>query len=130
MLFMRPHNPRFHLDRHSQRWTGTGFVFDDGIGPIPNTNSNTAQSLINTSLRFFIAAGDYAGAIVPLKTLVEKLGVQVIGRTYSTLVYGSRTRFQGDATSVRFLLGVEPTGKAAIASAFRVSERALDNFVG
>ncbi|KAK1231067.1 hypothetical protein PQX77_005826 [Marasmius sp. AFHP31] len=85
------------------------FVSEDGNGPNINTSSNTAQSLLNTSLRSFIAAGDFAGAIVLLETLVEKFGVRVSGRTYSTVIYGLRTRFQGDATSARLFLGVEPS---------------------
>ncbi|KAJ8094540.1 hypothetical protein PM082_010975 [Marasmius tenuissimus] len=50
------------------------FATEEAGGPITNTNSNTTQSLLNTSLQSSIAADDYSDAIL---LLLETLGVRV-----------------------------------------------------
>ncbi|KAL0067503.1 hypothetical protein AAF712_005494 [Marasmius tenuissimus] len=105
------------------------FISEDGSSRNTNISSNTAQSLLNTSLRSFITAGDYAGAIVLLETLVEKLGVRASGRTYATVINGLRTRFQRDATSARLLLGVEPTDGESVDTTHIQGEGASERWI-
>ncbi|KAL0569014.1 hypothetical protein V5O48_012949 [Marasmius crinis-equi] len=74
-----------------------------------SADPNIAQSLLNTSLQAFLAAEDYAAAIVLIKTLVEDLGVQVSGRTYACLIHGLRRNFQDDPAAIHRLLTRRPT---------------------